>query len=152
MTLRLTAAGTTLPAGTPDDLAATLDGLIQSRQRVRLFYGDPTTGDMWLEDCNVTGWLARSRGPQHVPLLLHNCRSRAGVPVPVEHILRIQVGFRMVWQHPAFRFPILRLAVTTDAERPLHVYRQDVEVAAFRTLQKARLWVRFQQGTALRPS
>lgn len=47
-----------------------IERLINSGERVRIFYGDPATGIAWPEENDVIGCIGQSTGPQKIPLLI----------------------------------------------------------------------------------
>ena len=65
---------------TPWRVAVILESAMSSpyRPRLRLFYGDPKTGETWPESFETSGYIGRSMGPVKVPLMIANARSRGG--------------------------------------------------------------------------
>ncbi len=94
----------------PDTLQAVQDVLERARQtrtRVRLSYGETTTGQDWNERWDVTGYVSRSCGPIHIPILVYNRRSMGGCGILDHCIVRIATarGNRTLYQHPTFHQP-----------------------------------------------
>ena len=108
--------GMTFHDEAPADLAAVLEQLYQSKERIRVFYGDRVTGRVWPEEYNVLGRIGRSTGSQKCPLLINNARSRGG-PALLDHcILRIDVragrynpmratAYRTIYTDPRYQEP-----------------------------------------------
>lgn len=75
---KITEGGTAYHIDTPDELVAILERLRASGTRIKLDYGDTSTGESWDEQFDITGTLGRSNGQFKVPLLIHNARSWGG--------------------------------------------------------------------------
>jgi hypothetical protein len=63
---------------TPEQLVTILERVRLRRIRIRLFYGDAQTGRDWNEENDVEGYLARTSGPIHCPILLKTKSSTGG--------------------------------------------------------------------------
>ena len=99
------AGGIYYHASTSDAVVDALEQTRASHRRIRIYYGDATTGRDWLEEHDVEGCVGNSMGPLKVPLLIHNSRSDGG-PALLDHcIVRVKtVGSdsRVLYQHPRY--------------------------------------------------
>ena len=107
----------TLNEKTPSRVATLLNNLSMSQQRIRLVYGDTTTGKDWLEEYDVIGTIGRSAGIKQVPLLINNSRSTGGGAILDHCILKIVdvKSKRVLYQHEKYKepkFEIVFLAIT----------------------------------------
>lgn len=73
---------------TPKKLKDLLECYRKNRKPVRIFYGNPETGEDWLSDYGVLGTIGRSTGFMKAPLLLEKS-SQWGDLLSVDNILRI---------------------------------------------------------------
>lgn len=94
--------GTSYDARTPNDLVDLLEKARQNHHRIRLFYGDATTGRAWDEGIPERGTLGRSFGPIKAPLLIKTVRSWGGEHILDHCIVRVEEspGGKVLWKHP----------------------------------------------------
>lgn len=113
--------GTSYDERTPVEVARLLENQRVSGTRVRLFFGDTTTGKAWPEENDVTGRLGRSMGPVKVPILLAKGNSMGGGAVLDHCIVAILTEHGWLYKHPTFSTgewviqPIL-----SDEDNPFH--------------------------------
>ncbi len=70
---------TAYEASTSDEVIRVLEDCRKHRMRIRLTYGDVTTGKSWGEGFDV-GYVGRSKGTDaYFPILVHNARSMGGI-------------------------------------------------------------------------
>lgn len=98
-------------AGTDDKVIQVLTNAHESRDRIRLVYGDPKTGKDWLEENDVIGRVGCSTGEQKIPLLIANERSMGGGGILTANILKIvRVSNKQVlYQHDKYIEPKLKI-------------------------------------------
>lgn len=96
--------GTSYRDETPRSVVHILDQCRRHGTRIRVHYGDPSTGEDWGEANDLTGYVGRSCGPVKVPLLIYNTRSRGGPPLLDHCIVKITTsrGKRLLFQHPNY--------------------------------------------------
>jgi len=63
---------------TPPQLIQVILGLIESKKRITLDYGNTKTGESWNEDYGVTGYLSLTTGQIKGVILVYNARSLGG--------------------------------------------------------------------------
>jgi hypothetical protein len=134
---------------TPQQVRDILDNCMHRYgQRVRVFYGDTTTGRDWLEEYQTTGTIGRSTGNHPIPILISNSRSDGG-PAILDHcIVRILINGREVYKHPNYYQPELILGSGTK-DLPFGVYADAVKMechANFKTESQARRYIEFMKG------
>lgn len=95
--------GITFDAKTPDRVVNVLLRYMGTKERIRVFYGDPKTGRDYGEEYNVMGYVGNSAGPVKIPLLVNNTRSYGGPGLLEASIVRITVDKRDVYRHPKYK-------------------------------------------------
>lgn len=138
---------------TPQAVRDVLAEAYEVGTRLRIYYGNRTTGEQWLEECNVTGRVGRSTGKQKVPLLITRKNSVYGPHILDHCILRIQraVGGDL-YRDPAYRQPQLDIVEANGAwnvHRTIGTAREFV--GSFPTEERARCWRNFHLGLRHRP-
>lgn len=101
---------------TPPKVREVLIRAYLTKQRVRLFYGDVISGRCWLEEHDVLGYIQRSTGPKHIPILVYNSRSTGGGAVLDHCIVRIQFGLKEEYSHPNFHIGRIFINTAADCE------------------------------------
>jgi len=118
--------------------------------RVRVYYGDIDTGEVWLEEHDVLGVIGRSTGPQRIPLLVHNSRAHGGGGLLTHCILGVQCTKSKRWIYKADNFKMPPLNIETPGNMPdghLYSVAQNNEVqASFKSRLKAQNYIDFMQG------
>lgn len=123
-------------------------------KRVRVWYGDPETGKVWLEEYDVLGNVGRSTGEKPVFILIANSRSWGGGAMLTDNILRITIDKKEVYKHPnmeQMNFIIEEIPHGSMSLQNLGYthsvkYKDRGEVANFKSLEKAERWVGFMMG------
>lgn len=139
---------------TPLQVQRILEQYRHSDASLRLFYGDAQTGRDWMEEHDVRGFIGRSSGPIHTPLLLARKTSSGGPAILTACIVRIldTRSHRELYRHPQYQAPNLRIERNLAPQgRPYVVYRDDEVHAAFATEAKALAWVEFMRGLRMKP-
>lgn len=132
-----------------------LESARATRQRLRLHLGNTVTGELWLEEFDVVGYIGRSTGQSKVPLLIHNSRSHGG-PAILDHcILGIQDAESKAWLYRArnMKMPNLNIVHTLELENSgvLYAVFKDKEVIArFPDMKEAKNYVDFMLGNRMR--
>ncbi len=142
--------GTSYDIRTPDEVVQILEAARLNRTRLHISLGDPETGDDWLEEFDVYGYIGRSMGPIKVPLLIANRRSLGGGAILDHCIVRIRMsaGGRVLYQHPTYHHGSLEIHRKAEpVELPdgrvllVDVLRDGQLHASFEDLGQARRWV-----------
>ena len=109
---------------TPDQVCNILAKYSGNRsQRVRLFYGDTTTGKDWFESYDTIGYVGRSTGTVKIPLLVATSRSLGGGAILDHCIVRITIDKQTVYQHPNYHAPIEKRGNELyDTEKNICIY------------------------------
>ena len=132
----------TLKAKTSGGVAVLLNKLTESKQRIRLVYGDTDTGKDWLQEYEVLGSIGRSTGSKQIPLLISNSRSTGGGAILEDSILKIVdvKSKNVLYQHDKYLAPIFDIvpsivgySVTVDG---------NVQ-ANFKTIKQAKNYIDF---------
>lgn len=93
--------GTTYHASTPSDVIAILEDARRTNKRIRVYYGDKKTGEIWPE-LAMRGTIKRSMGPTKVPLLVKTSRSYGGESILDHCIVKIETSpyKSVLYAHP----------------------------------------------------
>lgn len=137
----------TLNEKTPKRVAALLSNLSMSRQRIRLVYGDPSTGEDWLQEYDVIGMVGRSTGTKQIPLLINNSRSTGGGAILDHRILKIVdvKSKRVLYQHEKYIMPEFTIQYGTSAGHGYNyaVLCNNIVHANFKTEKQAQNYIDF---------
>jgi len=138
---------------TPLDLVTILESVRLSRTRIRLFYGDRDSGRDWNEENDVEGYLGRTMGPIHCPILLKTAASRGGGIILSACIVRVvtTAGKRVLWQHPEYHSLPFHISDTpgsdpANARWPVEVLRAGEVHARFKSRREAERFIRKMSG------
>lgn len=135
--------------GTCPLLQHAIEGAFLTNKRVRIWLGDPETGEVWDEEFDVIGKIGRSCGDQQVPLLIHNSRSTCGRAILVDRILQMKdtkTG-AVLYKHENMK--TLEYTTKSADELGYDVYndRTKTLVARFKTYEKANRYEGFMRGS-----
>jgi hypothetical protein len=138
-------SGTCFHAETPVPVIELLEQLRQSLRKIRLFYGDPATGQSWHEEHDVIGCIGRSTRSIKVPLLVEP--GEIGGPALLDHcIIRIDTPRKVLYQHVAFRVGDVTLVQGALQRLPWEVWIDEVVQARFQSKLEAQQYRDFMQG------
>lgn len=149
------AIGTVLADGTRDtgttspEVAGVLERCRREGNRIRLWYGDTTTGVSWYDEWDVMGRVARSCGTISIPILIANRRSYGGGAILTRCIVRIDdiATHRTLYVHPHFN----ATASIANEEGKYCVYSVDgTALATFPSENRAQRYVDFMVGKSYR--
>lgn len=135
---------------TSGSVIETLEWARKNSTRVHISYGDKDTGRDWLEENDVKGYIAWSRGSVKVPLLLPTRRSKGGLNILDHCIVRIRTspGGSILYQHPFYNYGDLEIRPMSD---PLVLDGRTLRVevtcdgkfhVAFEDIHKAVRWAK----------
>lgn len=126
------ASGTCYNARTPARVREILESYASQAgrgTRLALHYGDVETGEDWLDEFDMEGYIGRTAGPLVAPILVANARSSGGGAILDHCIVRIRFANRAtggdLYRHPNYH-----------ADRGKH--RENVQDAT----DEARVWAR----------
>lgn len=137
----------TYPDKTPHEVRYALQEALTKKLRLRLFYGDPTTGEVWPEENDVTGYVGTTIGNQSA-ILVHNARSHGGSEIIGDHVLAIYTTTGLcTYRHKNLNFGDWRMEESKEggANYPLKysvLHNGDVH-AGFEDADKARRYIQF---------
>jgi hypothetical protein len=138
--------GTHYNEGTDMKVIEILESARKNDIRIRIFSGDTETGQEWLEEYNIMGYVGRTTG-RHSPILVHNKRSFGGGLISIDCILKITINKQVVYQHPNYKPLELKVYKhNTPSEYPYGVN----DHANFKTQAEAERWVEFMMGRSNR--
>jgi len=98
--------GTFYHLETRQNVINVLENARLNNYRIRVHYGDTSTGRDWNEMHYVTGYVGRSTGSIKIPLLVYNKRSYGGGAMLDHCIVKIteSKGKRVLYQHPLYHY------------------------------------------------
>jgi hypothetical protein len=146
-----TVNGTSFDARTSDKVIRVLELARQKRTRLHISLGDSETGEDWLEEFDISGYVGRSMGPIKVPLLIANRRSLGGGAILDHCIVRIRLsaGGQVLYQHDKYHHGSFELrikaepVVTADGRvLTVDIFRDSNIHASFTDMESARRWIR----------
>lgn len=93
-----------------------LSNALQTRKRVRIWYGDVNTGCAWNEEYDVVGRIGRSCGEYKEPLMVAKSNSWGGPAILTDSIIRIDdvESKRVVYMQHNFHVEPMTKVQTTD--------------------------------------
>lgn len=83
-----------------DELIRILEKIRKNKRRIRIFYGDSTTGKCWHETYDIIGTIGLSTGCMQVPILIANNRSTGGSELMSGCIVQITEDKKVIYKHP----------------------------------------------------
>lgn len=87
---KVTENGTAYNLATPDKVIQVLEQVRANKTRVTFDFGNTETKLPWNESYDVSGYIGRTMGPIHSPILLFNRRSFGGGIILTDCILTIK--------------------------------------------------------------
>ena len=140
--------GTTYHDDTDPKIVEVLERCRTRCYRIRVFYGDTSTGKSWEEEYDTIGYVERSGGNVKIPLLVNNARSMGGSGILDNRIVKITMadGRQVLYEHPDFHTAGYAISNSTYPDLPVGVFADGVNVANFPTLKKAQRWIDFITG------
>lgn len=145
--------GTWYDLKTPMMVKVALEIARNRKKRVRIWYGDTDTGESWLEEHDVVGYVGRSTGIKKVPLLIANSAASGGGAILDNRIIRVvQIEGKLeLYRHSSFRVPDMTVEITADDVLPADVVVHGSTHARFKSREKAENWIAFMRGDRFRP-
>ncbi|WP_445370072.1 hypothetical protein ACH518_00230 (plasmid) [Methylomonas sp. HW2-6] len=138
-------SGTCYHEDTPQDVIDLLEEAQGTQRKIRLYYGDPATGQSWFDENDVVGRIGRSSGNIKVPLLIES--GEIGGPAILDHcIVRIDSPFRTLYQHPTFRVGDVAIQKGVHVDCPWSVTIDGQVHAGFVNKRRANAFAAFIQG------
>ena len=134
---------------TNESVQRVITSAYNSKQRVRIVYGNPEDGIDWLEEYDVIGTIGRSTGERKVPLLVNNARSFGGGAILTGNILKIVdvKSKRVLYQHENYQTPILVKCASQHKDCMYDVYHslngENKVRARFKTEKSANNFIDF---------
>lgn len=135
---------------TPNEVVRILENARMSDKRIRIFLGNSESGECWLEEYNVIGYIGRSGGSVKIPLLISKSNSMGGIGILDHCIIKITIDKRTVYQHEKFYLPSFTICEASEnllKDGYTHsVFADDKNVANFKSKEKAIRYIKFING------
>lgn len=124
----------------------------ENPMKVRIHYGDVKTGQDWLEENDVMGYIGASQGPLKVPILLSGLKAEGDGAILDHCIVKLchvgKGGGRLLYEHPTYRLgefkirPAVPADVNGDKSYKFAVDHDGKVQACFKTLLRAQKYVK----------
>lgn len=101
--------GTYYTLNTNNKVIEVLENARKNKRRIRIFYGDTTTGEDWLEDYDIMGTIGRTYGIIQSPILLKSWNSIGGGLILTENIVKITIDKRIYYIHDKYHINFNKL-------------------------------------------
>ena len=143
--------GTYFKEETNDKVIDLLEDARLNNSRIRIFYGDTSTGKSWLDEYDVLGYIGRSTGETKIPLLISTRSSFGGSALLDSCIVKITKDKRTIYEHPKFHIGNVEIKdADSDIVKKGYLFSVFVDSklhANFRSKERAENWVEFMKGT-----
>jgi hypothetical protein len=122
--------------------------------RIRIFYGNVNTGESYISENDIVGYVGRKDGAIKFPLLLYQKDTQYGFGILDQDIVKITtsktVNGRILYEHPKFHAPEMLIKEATQdlKEKGYHasVFSKGENVANFKTDAQAQNFIAFIKG------
>ena len=133
---------------TPDAVKTVLENAMATRDRLRIWYGDTTTGQAWDEEQDVVCYIGRSTGEKPIPLSISNARSTGGGAILDHCIVRIDRirDRKTLYSHPSFNAGQWTTAGSDMPGYAENAIKSGAIVARFKRTGQAQRYIDFMQG------
>lgn len=137
--------------GTDERVMRVLEQASKSQVRIRIFLGDPKTGEEWFETNDVMGRVGRTTGQIKVPILVPNVNSWGGTAISTNCIVKITIDRKIVYQCANYKVPqFATKPVEFKGGRGVGVFAKTAaggkHLASCETQAKADNFIRFLKG------
>ncbi len=135
---------------TPIAVRRLLETYRKNGKLIRIFYGDVTTGEDWLEENDVVGKVDRSSGTFKIPILLQGGESW-GVSILDNSIVKLMdvEDRRILWKHSKYQSPQIDILAKRCGANKYVVNLDGGPHASFSSYAKAAQWVAFMAGECM---
>lgn len=115
--------------------------------RIRLFYGNTETGEVWTEENDVCGYIGRSTGSVKIPLLINNKNSFGGGSILDNRIVGIvTTSGNWLYKHGTLNVGLWDFYTTDDTNYHVTVTHNHKIYANLKTQKQAQNLIAFMQG------
>lgn len=127
------------------EVARILTNIHRSDARIRLFYGDPQTGEDSMEEYDIIGAVGCTTGVPS-PILVANKRSSRGSLIFCENVLKITCDKQVLWQASNYHLPRLFVVQTVSDNICVVKRNERAPLRVFDSKRGADNYVAFLQG------
>lgn len=137
----------TFSDNTNDRVKQVLTSCYNRKNRIRIVYGDVTTGESYLDEYEILGYVGKSTGTKPVALLINNSRSFGGGSILTDIILKIvdTQTKQVLFQHKNYVMPVLTKKISSHSNYLYDVIYNGELVARFKTEKQANNYIDFMQ-------
>lgn len=137
----------TFSDNTNDRVKQVLTSCYNRKNRIRIVYGNVATGNSWLDEYEILGYVGKSTGTKPIPLLINNSRSFGGGSILTGSILKIidTKTKQVLFQHENYIMPVLTKEISGHNNYLYDVIYNGELVARFKTEKQANNYIDFMQ-------
>ena len=137
----------TFSDNTSEKVKQVLTSCYNRKNRIRVVYGDVTTGKSYLDEYDILGYVGKSTGVKPMPLLINNSRSFGGGSILTSSVLKIvdTQSKQVLFQHENHVMPVLTKEISSYSDYLYDVIYDGVLVARFKTEKQANNYIDFMQ-------
>lgn len=134
---------------TPEPLRNALSSARSCGRKVRLYYGDPDTGQCSLATTNNVGWIGRMSGAVLAyPMLLSSLDAKAGLRILDSGVVRVQdldSAGMVIYEHPHYHLP--EMSVSEMPDSTVVVLLGDAQRMQFTSNEHFARWKKYMRGS-----
>lgn len=127
------------------EVARILTNAHRSGVRLRLFFGDPQTGEDWMEEFGTVGTVGCTTGVPS-PILVANKSCLGGSLISCEKVLKITCDKQVLWQASNYYLPQLFVIPTASGDFLVTKCNVKVPLLVFGSRHGADNYIAFLQG------
>lgn len=136
---------------TPRKVCDLLEDYRISGKRLRVFYGDASTGRDWMCESDMLGRIGRSTGTLRIPLLVPK-KEHGGPGLLDDAIVRLidVASKRELYRHPTYHQPSITLHPANLKGYTHEVSFEGVVQARFKSAKRANEYIAFLTGASMK--
>ena len=137
----------TFSDNTNEKVKQVLTSCYNRKNRIRIVYGDITTGKSYLDEYEILGYVGKSTGVKPTPLLISNSRSFGGGSILTGSVLKIvdTKTKQVLFKHENYIMPVLTKEISSHSAYLYDVIYNGELVARFKTEKQANNYIDFMQ-------
>ncbi len=131
--------GTFYSSLTSTEVICVLEKARQDNRRLKIYLGNPLTGEDWTEENDTEGYISRSTGEHKIPLLVKTSRSFGGGALLDHCIVKIKEskGKQVLYKCPNYVAPIMHIEQSGPDANPWELYVNGKVYSRHKTEQSA---------------
>lgn len=133
--------GTSYHTETPQPVINVLENAKANKTRLRIYFGDISTGKCWNEQHDIFGYIGRSTGSVKIPLLIPKKNSYGGGGLSDNCIIKIKEskGKNVLYQAANFKQSVFEIKASTETGYSHSLYIDGELYSNHKTMKSAEL-------------